>query len=635
MKNRIIILMLFLLLSISAVSADTLDDDLSLGDNQTLVETGSNQNIDETTGVSFGQVDQDTLAESIDDSLGATNDESLQKHDGNFRDLQTIINDAGSYVELSEDYKRVETDGNLIFIKAGNFTIEGNNHKIDANGLGPIFTENIPDHLILKNLVLMNANDNAINRNAITIINCTFFNNSATENGGAISTEICSLTVINSTFISNRAGSGGGAIYAFGDSKVLIDGCKFISNAANDGGALYFSSCPVALTNSTFTQNTAQSKGKAIFNKGNITLSNSSFSENGALGEYAIYNELYLSLNNNTVSNLIFNKRNITSFVTTVEPDNEIHKISSSTFTVNAFLKDDNGNNIYDERFAFTVNGLSQIQDFNATSGNYTLNYNLGGYGVAYVRIVNSMYNIDIPYGTYDYNYLGSFRDLQEKVNSAGDVLNLDYDFKFTDADRDLLSSEGVRINRNIVINANNHTIDADEKSRNFLIGSSYTLTLQNMKLNNGRSNEGGSIHCVGNLVLINCTFNNNNRCWDSKGDVIFSTGDLSCYNCQFSSKRELYSDGGALYLAGTGKTIIIENTKFISFVSSIRSGGVIFNNLNDLKIRNCEFSGCSALSYGGAIYSWGDVQIKGTVFDNCGNVIYNGGDWITKNIWE
>lgn len=108
------------------------------------------------------------------------------------------------------------------------------------------------------------------------INNCTFYNNSAGRDAGALYLSGINNQIINSTFISNRANIGGGAIMIFG-SKVEIKGSLFENNSVgNYGGALSMDNGTVL--NSRFNNNFA-SHGGAIYGSNSIII-NSSFTNN-------------------------------------------------------------------------------------------------------------------------------------------------------------------------------------------------------------------------------------------------------------------------------------------------------------------------------------------------------------------
>jgi predicted outer membrane repeat protein len=193
----------------------------------------------------------------------------------------------------------------------------------------------------------------------VTVSNSAFTNNSATDNGGAISCEIYSffgpITVSNSAFTNNSAGDHGGAIFC-DVSPHIITGSSFSGNRANtSAGALFvrepgtaditdstfsgnqagyggaiqntggfvrvlastFSSNSAltfsggginnlggaAVTNSTFSGNSAATRGGGIFNDSALGVTNSTFADNRAPDGGGIYNNRTATLRNTIVAN--------------------------------------------------------------------------------------------------------------------------------------------------------------------------------------------------------------------------------------------------------------------------------------------------------------------------------------------
>ncbi|KZX14565.1 putative outer membrane protein pmp6 precursor [Methanobrevibacter cuticularis] len=163
-----------------------------------------------------------------------------------------------------------------------NITIQGNTSTnqviIDAQGLSRIFS--------------INSNLN------VRFINITFTNGIASD-GGAIYIYQGTMTIINCTFINNTDNGGGGA-----------------------GGAVYNSNGNMNISGSSFTNNKCTStfsNGGAVYNNmGNMSISSSSFTNNnvGGVGGVggAVYNSWYSNMNI-TDSNFTNNNANSTSGV--------------------------------------------------------------------------------------------------------------------------------------------------------------------------------------------------------------------------------------------------------------------------------------------------------------------------------
>jgi len=180
---------------------------------------------------------------------------------------------------------------------------------IDGEQQNNIFTISSGVTVTIQNLTLTNGiatyNGAIYNTGNLTVTDCAFTGNTATDYGGAIS-NMGTLTVTGSTFNNNKANwSGGGAIYNDGtltvtgstfnnntattgyggairsDDDLTVVGSTFTGNTASYGGAIYnFGGGTLTVTGSTFTENTAQNGGGAIYNTGTLTVSDSTFTGN-------------------------------------------------------------------------------------------------------------------------------------------------------------------------------------------------------------------------------------------------------------------------------------------------------------------------------------------------------------------
>lgn len=109
-------------------------------------------------------------------------------------------------------------------------------------------------------------------------VNCTFIGNSVTRqesttgDGGAMYGWSNSHYAVNCTFINNTASNSGGAAY-----RDICENCTFINNSAKVGGAINLGSAE----NCTFINNSASSEGGAIYD---AEFNNCSF-ENNKVGD--------------------------------------------------------------------------------------------------------------------------------------------------------------------------------------------------------------------------------------------------------------------------------------------------------------------------------------------------------------
>ena len=256
-----------------------------------------------------------------DDTGQATNDTEPTNNDApaepqQFQELQAMIKSAkaGSTIYLNCDYyysseKCISIDKSV--------TIDGNGHTLDGKKTERILAVRHSD-VILQNIVFKNGKSDSgaaiLGRNggtkedfSVTIINCTFINNVASDNGGAFYSQTGKQKFINCTFDSNSAKSGG-AISINGDNNIIKD-CTFTKNKASgtNGGAIVFSGKSNKnnkITGNTFTENTAAGDGGAIYLQyGNADqIIGNTFNKNSAkiAGAVSLYKTGYSTLTDNT-----------------------------------------------------------------------------------------------------------------------------------------------------------------------------------------------------------------------------------------------------------------------------------------------------------------------------------------------
>ena len=305
------------------------------------------------SGVCAGEVHENmtdiSASEDIQIESSENNEIIGETDDGTFTTLQKKINEGyGTTLILENDYENDGHQWDGVKIKHS-ITIDGQGHKLDGkNEDRIIYVEG--DNVTLKNIVFVNGNPQSnVYAGAIhfyetincNIINCTFIDNSAkedegaicmlgcenciitnctfkhniaqTKKGGALSLYSCKNCVVsNSSFTDNYAETNGGAIYLSTNYNCIIANCTFKNNTANEeGGALFFTSCEnETLFNCTFIDNKARTgetyrSGGAIYweNGDNCSISNSTFKGNKAAHGGAIHLE---NGNNINISNCSF-----------------------------------------------------------------------------------------------------------------------------------------------------------------------------------------------------------------------------------------------------------------------------------------------------------------------------------------
>ena len=446
---------------------------------------------------------------------------------GTFAELQDKINnvDEGSTIKLENNYTYEDSfkDGYITISK--NITVDGDGHTIDAKSASGIFNINAAG-VVLNNINFVNAvSDNGVggaiystdtlsinnciftdsiapiySESDLTVINSTFKGNVNDYNGGAIYSS-GSLTVKDSVFTGNVANYGsGGAIYAAGD--LTVANCNFDDNdilrwdyeGSAFGGAIYssgvskisdstftnstcaiYSVCNMEVTNSRFKDNDNEYGGGAIYSEGNLGISNSIFEDNVADIGGAVYSEGKLTVSNSVFSGNFAEDGGAIFFVgsATVKDSNFTYNtahwlgggaiyangdlsVNSSNFIANDASDWDHQGNIGGAIYASGPLNVTHSSFINNTGGDIHGNANNAIYGYAAYA--------DITYSTFVNNNV-----ILDKFSSAFDL-----DFNSTAVP----SGEGVMISA--IFNDKNITgnvtirINDDEKEVGIVNGTAH-----------------------------------------------------------------------------------------------------------------------------------------------------------------
>lgn len=168
----------------------------------------------------------DTVSVSDDDNLKMDDANELAETDDSDDLNQTINGDSSkTYIELEKDYHGYYGEGYGIQINRDNVVIDGKGHTIDCTDENSRMFNVRADNITLKNIVFIGGRSDyggAVNTwGYLKVINCTFKDNRATgigqgHGGGAIFADNAKLSIYDCTFINNHASKDGGAITAGG-----------------------------------------------------------------------------------------------------------------------------------------------------------------------------------------------------------------------------------------------------------------------------------------------------------------------------------------------------------------------------------------------------------------------------------
>lgn len=258
MKRKIFLIttLLFLILCVSAVSAEDL--------NQTTDALEIDQ-ADESLEIS----DSDALSES---SAGSFTDMS--------KDLD---NSPQEYWDITKDYAfnnqtdAVFKNGKPLSVTQGStFTINGNNHVIDAKNQAMVF-KLTGGTIIINNLKICNANASAIwlQNCKLYTNNVTFENNSDPGEGGAVYVQQSNYYSSHDKFINNYAKQGA-SIKGF-NAVIEVDNSTFITNKPVYWGMIYGYNSDMTIKNTVFTGLSSRYATAIYAEKGDQKILNSKF----------------------------------------------------------------------------------------------------------------------------------------------------------------------------------------------------------------------------------------------------------------------------------------------------------------------------------------------------------------------
>ena len=612
----------------------------------------------------------------------------------------------------------------LVNLKCDGFTI-------NANNLGRIFNvTSTADKLNIYNANLINGNADIggaiYNTGSVYAYNTNFINNTAATMGGAVfnnGTLTIQKCIVDNNDITKRTSSdsedyGGAAIYNWYDSTLFIKNSTISNNLKNYKNGDYVVGAVTSLgktiisQNSYFVNNSGR-WGGAITTSGSslpgkkvneLSISDSTFSKNGGLygagifiqgSKFSITSCVFDSNTASGKGNMTPNDNNGAAIEVTNTDKAITGTIYKSTFTNNkaqyggaidicaGTIKITNSkfiNNSADvEGGAIDINTLngnpkvtisgSKFINNSAPRGGAILNIkDLTVKGSTFINNTpNTIFNWAGAGGNLNLN-IKTFTDLQNAIGLVTGTLTLNQNIAMT-AKEAADFTNGITINKDIVIDGKGHTIDAKNLGRIFSIGEGFTVTLTNATLINGKADKGGAIYNDGSLTLSDVKLSDNAA--DSYGGAVFNNGELVVSDSVFDSNdivnrgsASVDYGGAAIYNWKEG-TLKVTNSNFTNNIKNYKNGdnlvGAITTignatvsgsnfvnnsgrwggaisatgaelrkNSSTLTVSNTIFKDNSAL-YAGAVYIWGsNYNIADCVFDN--NTAFGKGNMTPNN---
>ena len=207
----------------------------------------------------------------------------------------------------------------------------------------------------------------------------------------------------------------------------------------------------------------------------------------------------------------------------------------------------------------------------------------------------------------------GNFTALQNEIDTSGDSIDIQQDYKYDSTTDDGLES-GILINKSdFTVNGNGYTIDGANQARIFNI-TGNNVTILNLNLLNGNSDDGAAIlsenmgYDRNSIIISNCYFENNTD--NEKGTIYCYNSDLKISDCYFKNNNAKF--GGGIYCFSA--CLDIANSTFTNSKSTY-APAIYIESSEEIKIQDCTFENLSAEESVGAI---GIVTLFQLEINNC-----------------
>ncbi|MBX7077290.1 MAG: right-handed parallel beta-helix repeat-containing protein, partial [Methanobacteriaceae archaeon] len=510
----------------------------------------------------------------------------------NLNDAINIAADGSTIIIASGTYKVVSND--TIFRIKKNLTLMGADDStvtLSGNGKWNIVTTDASNiNVVLKNLILDNGyarNGGALVVNAyentyVTVINCTFTNNRAKWNGGAICNR-ANLEIINSTFTNNKgntdnkASYGGGAVASEAGSTITITNSIFKENSANKNGGAIFTEGNTNIINSNFTSNTADNGIVYAQNANTLNIADSTFTKN------TCSNGVIYSLNTKDDINDVTIADNKGIGININGGSATINDVTITNSTLNAINITGGETSINNANILSIANGISLtgVNGANITNSNIVSKY----FGV-YVTGTNSNIKIDN-------------NNISTTYSSNSDGIKI--------------YAYGNDVIHDILISNNNYNIKGYSIGLYIITykpGNIYNVIIDNETVSHTK-HEGIYLVGVNNYQISNSTITSNGM------NSEFSA--LELQNCKYGeiiNNNISDNTGRGIYLYNSDNTNILRNTITNNGYYGVYIYGSNNNNVNNNRIYNNK--------YGGVIVDGG--------VNNNGDSNWWGNNTITKN---
>ena len=519
---------------------------------------------------------------------------------GPLKSNTTVVLDDGEHRISSGPLCNISNEGYIAITGSSNTTVR-------CEGEGTVFEFISAQKLTMERITFINCGIHLVSIENILIANCTFKDSS---NRAIWSQSLVAVSITNCTFINNSAtnGDGGGAVWlSLSAGNVSITNCTFHNNSATYGGAVWLSlyTGSVTFTNCTFQNNRALygtgGGGMILYNSaGYMRIIHCTFHSNSATAEsgYVAGGAVRFVTQTGNVS------------------------ITSCTFQNNSAAATIGLGYVYGGGVIFEPQSTGNVSITNCTFQDNSLTYagngHLGGGGVFFGQ---STGNVSITSCTFQNN---------RATYGVGGAVSLS------------LYTGSVTFTN---CTFQNNSASYDGGGMILYNSAGYMRIIHCTFHNNSATTNGGggavSLRLyTGSITFTNCTFQNNSASYGGGGVILYnSAGCTRIIHCTFHSNSATAESG---YVAG-GAVRFVTQTGNVSITSCafqknsaattiglgyVYGGGVIFDpqSTGNVSITNCTFqdnsvtsAGIGNLGGGGVFFghSTGDVSITNCTFQN------------------
>ena len=475
--------------------------------------------------------------------------------------------------------------GNYLVVDYCNFT-----ENQCANGGGAIGTNgcqyiNITNSIFTNNGAIKSSSSSAqgaggalyLNSADFLVYNCSFINNFASNNGGAIRTSARG-NVLSSIFFNNTSPTGP-VLYASA-SGVVISDCIILNNKATSTGYIVSSDASGRITaNGNWWGNTL----------------NNQKTRPGAYSGVSVTNWYFLNIETSA------------KYLFTGETCNVTYRLDQIT-TSGGVVTQRKLNNILPVLFNFTAT-IGELDIYSAIlDENRIVNNTFVSYDVGICTLTVTALGVTASTKVY-YVPPDSFMALNMTIErNYGTNLNLTHGYQYyQDYDFELLNT-GVIINKPINITGNGYTLNAKSKLRVFKL-SADNVHLDGLNYINGYSTDnGGIVYVTGkNVVLSNSNFTGGSANRYS-GAVHIDARNVSIINSIFNNNKvrvtgKNYYGGGAIAVSSSSDGSSIIGCRFLNNYAYMSGGAILWDGPNG-RIEDTYFEANNAKTFdGGAVH--------------------------------